>query len=66
MTETPDPDRADALHRRIEAKNRGEQVPPDAELDALAETAGALDVHWSCGADVDADAIWTSVEAGDR
>ena len=64
MTETPDPDRADALHRRIEAKNRGEQVPPDAELDALAETAGALDVHWSRGADVDADAIWTSVEAG--
>ena len=64
MTEMPDAERPDDLDRRIEANDRGEQVAPDAELDALADTARALGVHWSRGADVDADAVWGSVEAG--
>ena len=60
----PEAERPDDLDRRIEAKDRGEEAAPDAELDALADAARALDAHWSCSPDVDADAIWASVETG--
>ena len=60
----PEAERPDDLDRRIEAKDRGEEAAPDAKLDALADAARALDAHWSCSPDVDADAIWASVETG--
>ena len=63
MTDMSDTERSDELDRRIEARRRGEETPPDADLDALVDAADALEQRWSAAATVDEDAVWAKVAA---